>query len=471
MGNIKAYKKGVNIKLPISKQIDVNFRDYALYVLENRGIPSFYDGLTNVQKYILQNAPTSYTKTISLIGSCIKSGYSHGDSSLEGAINKLARPYNCAEQVMIGDGFFGSPVKNEAAAARYTSIKINSSISNIIKEYSFLNEMDEGKWKPLWLRVPIGLTTSIMGIAVGYRTSILPRSIEDMEKYLSGKIKEVHPTFINFSGKVSRFQNMDRSWLIEGKTIVSNKNKEIRVTCLPPMLKYKKFLRKIEDLKEEFGDRLTVQDNSRDDIDITFKFRGRSTSEFEEIKNFIKKTTKIIVTETPVFVKDGSVLVYDRIEDYLDDYQYRLLELEYRRDEYYYNTTSDELEFQKAKKKYLEFMVAKKRTETEINKFLDKFDKKISKRLDAIRLRFLSNDELKKTVAKIKELEIEKKKLNKRFNDSKTLFEKTEDPTLKHGKKSGEQKTANLFDESDINDYDGIEVFQGDDVDEDEDEL
>lgn len=71
--------KTKNFTLPISRQIDVNFRNYALYVLESRGIPNFYDALTNVQRIILQNAPTSFNKTISLVGSCISGGYHHGD--------------------------------------------------------------------------------------------------------------------------------------------------------------------------------------------------------------------------------------------------------------------------------------------------------------------------------------------------------------------------------------------------------
>ena len=65
--------------ITITKQIDINFRNYALYVLEHRGIPGFYDALTNVQRVILMNAPKSYNKTISLVGSCISDGYHHGD--------------------------------------------------------------------------------------------------------------------------------------------------------------------------------------------------------------------------------------------------------------------------------------------------------------------------------------------------------------------------------------------------------
>jgi len=67
------------IKLPISKFVDTKYRDYAVYVLEQRGIPSFYDALTPVQRYILKNSPTSFNKSLTVVGKCIQDGYHHGD--------------------------------------------------------------------------------------------------------------------------------------------------------------------------------------------------------------------------------------------------------------------------------------------------------------------------------------------------------------------------------------------------------
>jgi len=67
------------IKLPISKFIDSKYRDYAVYVLEDRGIPNFYDALTPVQRYILKNTPTSFVKTLTVVGKVIQDGYHHGD--------------------------------------------------------------------------------------------------------------------------------------------------------------------------------------------------------------------------------------------------------------------------------------------------------------------------------------------------------------------------------------------------------
>jgi len=78
------------IRLPISRHIDVNFRNYALYVLENRGIPNWYDSLTNVQRLIMLNSKSTFDKTLSLMGECIKDGYHHGDCLEENSLINLA---------------------------------------------------------------------------------------------------------------------------------------------------------------------------------------------------------------------------------------------------------------------------------------------------------------------------------------------------------------------------------------------
>jgi len=70
----------MGLSVSISDQINNQYRGYALYVLQSRGIPNFYDGLTPVQRIVLQNSPIKYDKTLSLVGNVIKSGlYHHGD--------------------------------------------------------------------------------------------------------------------------------------------------------------------------------------------------------------------------------------------------------------------------------------------------------------------------------------------------------------------------------------------------------
>ena len=54
----------MNKYLNITDQINTQYRTYALYVLQSRGIPNFYDALTPVQTLILENSPNKFNKTI-----------------------------------------------------------------------------------------------------------------------------------------------------------------------------------------------------------------------------------------------------------------------------------------------------------------------------------------------------------------------------------------------------------------------
>ena len=86
--------------LSISDQINHQYRTYALYVLQSRGIPNFYDALTPVQRLILENSPGKFNKTIGLVGEVIKTGlYHHGDCFLYNTKINLAD----GTQVSIGD--------------------------------------------------------------------------------------------------------------------------------------------------------------------------------------------------------------------------------------------------------------------------------------------------------------------------------------------------------------------------------
>jgi hypothetical protein len=453
--------------LNISRQIDTNFRNYALYVLENRGIPNFYDGLTNVQRFIVINAPANFNKTISLVGSCISDGYHHGDKSLTGAINKLARPFGNSDQLLMGDGFFGTPVNHEASAARYTSVKINPKIAEMIRKSSFLNSKnEEGSWNPLWVDVPIGLTNTIVGIAVGYKTTVLPRSLEDIQKFLDGKAKEVKPKFKGFSGKITRYRGMDKTWLIEGVVTANDGDKTVRITEIPPLMKYGSFLRKLDSVISNFNVRLT--NNSSENIDIILKFTG-SKDEWEVFKTRIDNATKMLVTETPVFVKDGLVLEYERVEDYITDYRYRLADLRVKRLTHFRDINSEELIFQTCKEKYLMFMIEKKKKgaydESEIEEFLKGLTAKVApelkdtilRRLNAILLRSLTEQELVATRIKIKDLVAGLKLQEKDLTEAIKVFESMEDTSMKRATQNRSHSITNLFiDEEEI---DGIEVF------------
>ena len=447
--------------LPISKQINTNFRNYALYVLENRGIPSFYDGLTNVQRFILVNAPSNYHKTISVVGSCISDGYHHGDKSLTGAVNKLARPFGCSEQLLLGDGFFGTPVQQEPSAARYTSVKIAPGISDMIRKNTFLNTRnDETGWDPLWVDLPIGLSTTIIGIAVGYKTTVLPRSMKDVQKYLDGKAKEVKPYFKDFNGKITRFKGMDKSWLIEGIVEKHNTERWMRVTELPPLMKYGSFLKKLDAILN-YHPGVKVTNNSSTNVDIHLRYSGNEEG-WVAFSEAIERSIKMLVTETPVFVKDGLVLEYDRIEDYIEDFKYRRSQLRMERAKHFLREANDELEFARCKEKYLMYMLETQRKENEVEKFLNGVTKnpRVKRRLESIYLKSLNEQELERTRKEIKRLEDLQAQQMLELAEATKILESMVDTAVLRGTSSKTSSAANLFEDEE--EIDGIAVWDGD---------
>jgi DNA gyrase/topoisomerase IV subunit A len=451
--------------LGISKQIDINFRNYALYVLEHRGIPSFYDGLTNVQRVSLMNAPKTYSKTISLVGACISNGYHHGDKSLSGAINKLARPFGCGEQLLLGDGFFGTPVNTEASAARYTSVKINPTINEILNKYMVLNKKNnDDQWEWLRTEIPVGLLTMVVGIAVGYKSTVLPRKVEEISKFLDDKKANLNPYFKGFTGKVSAYNGLKKTWLIEGVMEIDEAERSIRVTQLPPLMKYDSFIKKLSRLAESSID-FAMQNDSSDNVDITLRHKGGCS--WDEFEDKIQKMNKILVTETLVFVKDSSVIEYSDIADFLTEYKVHREAVRLEKSIYDLGVYNEELEFLKAKLEYLKFMLAAKRSEGEIDTFLSAYVGRIKGRLERILLRDLSNEVLKKTQDLITEMikTIANEETTKKNLEASLAKLKEETPI--YSKRTSNTRSVDLF-SGEVEEMDGIEVFGSSEDDEEE---
>jgi len=404
--------------LSISDQINFKYREYALYVLQSRGIPNFYDSLTPVQRIILENSPGSFNKTIGLVGEVIRTGlYHHGDSSLSGAISKLARPFGCSFQILEGDGFFGSPVNPSPSAPRYTSVKINKGVKEIIQKHSDLNESnEEGGHDWLHVEIPVGLLTHIIGIAVGYRTNILPRKLEDVVEYLEGKNKILKPHFKDFSGKIYKYENTENVWLIESGFESNSVKRTIRIFDLPPVMRYDSFMDKLVNKLEGLGLEYKLNNNSQSKCDITLWFHKLQSKEFDNLVPAIKKLTQILVKEDVVFIKDGAVAQFDSVKEYLDSFKIHLETVKLKRLKKDLENFKYDLEFLEAKLKFLIFMSQKKRANKEIEEFLQQFSPKISSRLSAIQIIKLSSDhiaETEKEIARIKKLITETQKLIK----------------------------------------------------------
>ncbi|NBU99010.1 MAG: hypothetical protein EBS19_12515, partial [Spirochaetia bacterium] len=226
------------------------------------------------------------------------------NSSMAQAISKLARPFSCSEQILLGDGFFGSPVNPAPSAPRYTQVKISSKYKDIIEKYKDLNvPNEEGGFDWIHVDYPVGLSTHIVGIAVGYKSNILPRKPDDIVAYLNGnKTKKIKPYFREFKGKISRIDSLKSAWLIEGDTETDLTTRTFKINSISPLQRYESFFIRLNNLLERRGLNYKIDNFSTDEVRISIKFRC-TDQEFKEISDLISKETKQIVTENIVFVR------------------------------------------------------------------------------------------------------------------------------------------------------------------------
>lgn len=444
--------------LTVTKHINGPYRQYALYTLEHRGIPNFYDGLTNVQRLVLINAPSSFKKTLGVSGKVMETGlYHHGDSSLTGAISKLAKKFGCSEPILLGDGFFGSPVKHEPAAPRYTQVKLSPVINEIINKNWSLNEKNiDGAIEKLEVEFPIGLLTHTIGIAVGYSTNIMPRNFNQINEYLDNKLQVIPPYFKNFNGVISKYDNTN-SWLISGVHSFDNSKKEVRITEIPPVMKYETFLAKLENISSIFP--IKVKNNSTDKIDITIKLI--SGDNFDELVTAIDKANKLLFSENVVMIKDSKIVEYSKVEDYLDDFKLIRFDVQIRKIKQEISEHLEEDEYLRKKILFIQFMVTKQHTTKEVDNWIENNAPLYSRKLDSVRAKELVKETIDLINSQLKDNEKIRKTKEKNLEDlikkyekvSKNHVSKAKITTNKSESTSGEDENDEEFERFDPTAY------------------
>lgn len=211
--------------------IDRELREFSMYTIESRAIPSAIDGLKPTARKLLYAMINEYkgnkTKVAELGGGLAKLNYHHGETSAQGAAVSLGQDWNNNAPLFVGHGNFGSRLVTDAAAPRY----IFASLSDNFKKYFIDTEVAPKAFDPenpepaFYLPIiPWILVNGISGIAVGFKTDILPRSlaslvaatkecIKNPEKYLKAN-KPITPSFPSFKGSVS--QVTDTQWKTSG---------------------------------------------------------------------------------------------------------------------------------------------------------------------------------------------------------------------------------------------------------------
>lgn len=268
-----------------SQYITGERRAYALYTLVSRAIPYASDGLKNSGRRVLWTARDGKTyKTATLAGATMPI-HPHGDQSLQGAINTLAAPYGNNIPLLSGDGAFGTILAPTAyGAARYTSVHISKFCKDVVLRDIEIVPMVENydgtlmEPKHFLPLIPIALLNPQKGIAVGFASDILPRSLETIIKsqlmYLEeNKVRSELPNFTPINQKAIKKMNGkgNARYLFRGEFERIGTTK-IRITNLPYGITHEKYTDDVLASLKESAQIKEVEDNSRDKYNIVVTF-------------------------------------------------------------------------------------------------------------------------------------------------------------------------------------------------------
>lgn len=247
--------------ITVSDVIDTQYIDYAMYVLENRAIPCYIDGMKPVQKKLfysmLNNYKNKKVKIAEIGGGLSSLNYHHGEASAMGAAINMAAAWNNNVPLFEGHGNFGSRLIPEAAAPRYIFATINEDVSKYFTDFEVIDkhtDIDNPEPQTYLPNIPWVLVNGIKGIAVGFACEYLPHLPSDIATACileaNGKLKDdyiIPVTFPGFKGQV--IQETETKVVTQG--IVNRvKRNQWEITEVPWGYDREQFFKHLEKLQE-----------------------------------------------------------------------------------------------------------------------------------------------------------------------------------------------------------------------------
>lgn len=175
----------------MSEEMKTSYIDYAMSVIVGRALPDVRDGLKPVNRRILYGLSAlgitpdkPHKKSARIVGEVMGKYHPHGDSSIYGAMVKMAQVFSTRYPLVDGHGNFGSVDGDGAAASRYTEARMSPFSLQMVRDIGketvdFADNYDGEEQEPVVLpsRVPNLLINGSNGIAVGMATSIPPHNL------------------------------------------------------------------------------------------------------------------------------------------------------------------------------------------------------------------------------------------------------------------------------------------------------
>ncbi|WP_323029863.1 DNA gyrase subunit A [Castellaniella sp.] len=182
--------------LPISLEDEMrrSYLDYAMSVIVGRALPDVRDGLKPVHRRVLfamhelnNDWNRAYKKSARIVGDVIGKYHPHGDSAVYDTIVRMAQDFSLRYMLVDGQGNFGSIDGDNAAAMRYTEVRLSKIAHELLADIDqetvdFGPNYDGSEQEPLLLpsRLPNLLVNGSAGIAVGMATNIPPHNLSEV---------------------------------------------------------------------------------------------------------------------------------------------------------------------------------------------------------------------------------------------------------------------------------------------------
>ncbi|SEN18378.1 DNA gyrase subunit A [Roseovarius tolerans] len=178
----------------ITHEMKTSYLDYAMSVIVSRAIPDLRDGLKPVHRRILyamheggNTHDKPYRKSARAVGDVMGKYHPHGDSAIYDALVRMAQDFSMSLPLLDGQGNFGSMDGDNAAAMRYTEVRMDKPASFLLADIEketvdFQDNYDGKDREPTVLpaRFPNMLVNGAGGIAVGMATNIPPHNLGEV---------------------------------------------------------------------------------------------------------------------------------------------------------------------------------------------------------------------------------------------------------------------------------------------------
>ncbi len=277
---------------------------YSEYVILDRALPRIEDGLKPVQRRILFDmlelglTPDKATRKCAyVVGDTLGKYHPHGDSSVYGALTRMAQDFVMGEPFIFGQGNFGSIDGDSPAAMRYTECRLTPLALELMKDMekdtvNFSLNYDDRLKEPDYLpgRFPNLYVNGSTGIAVGLATNIPTHNLGEM---IDGAIAYIDNPNISIDemlkivkgpdfptgGEIERSNDMREAYLTgRGKVTIratfhtedeKNGKTNIVITEIPYQVNKAELLKSISELKEKMKDELADISDIQDESDKT----------------------------------------------------------------------------------------------------------------------------------------------------------------------------------------------------------